>query len=181
LLSSFFHCGRIAALEVKIRLKMNTKQRNGGHSKQRNGGHSKHDRGLVNSIRCTNSCLLQVEGHQEVRHQDHRGGRSHQRHLRGVRLLQLPTPQLVRQALLMRLVRHPLQGYQEQVHIFICHISILTNFNFVSTYYLRNIFFSFIILHIIKQLLLKNLFFHNGLCAQALFMKIWLFANVFQI
>jgi hypothetical protein len=76
--------------------------------------------------------MLQVEGHQEVRHQDHRRGRSHQRHLRSVRLLQLPTPQAVPQALLMRLVRHPLQSYQERVHIFICRFSILTNFNFVS-------------------------------------------------
>ena len=54
--------------------------------------------------------LPQGQGHQEVRHPQHRRGRSRPRHLRGFSLLQLPTPQALRQALLLRLVCYPLQG-----------------------------------------------------------------------
>ena len=61
------------------------------------------------------SRLPEGQGHPEVCHPEHRRGRSRQGHLRGVGLLQLPTPQVVRQTLLLRLVRYPLQGRQEQV------------------------------------------------------------------
>jgi hypothetical protein len=47
--------------------------------------------------------------------QEHSWGRSRQGHLRGLRLRELPAPQAVRQAVLLRLVRHPLEGGQEQV------------------------------------------------------------------
>merc|ERR1712130_397736 len=63
--------------------------------------------------------LLQVcpqgQGDPEVCDQEHCGGCRRQGHLRGERLHQLPAAQAVRQALLLRLLRYPLQGGKEQV------------------------------------------------------------------
>lgn len=49
----------------------------------------------------------QGQSHQEVRHQEHRGGRSRQGHLGGQRLRLLCPAQAVREAALLRQLCHP--------------------------------------------------------------------------
>ena len=59
--------------------------------------------------------LPQGQGHPQVRHPQHCRSRRGQRHLRGFGLLKLPVAEIVRKALLLRFVRNPLEGCQEQV------------------------------------------------------------------
>merc|ERR1712150_287205 len=58
--------------------------------------------------------LPQGQGHQEVRHQEHRGGRCREGYLRRQRVHPVPAAQALRQAGLLCELRHPFQGGEKQ-------------------------------------------------------------------